>query len=105
MLVRVIDAASAANRAATQAAATDLGLRRHPTHRFGREVEPLAAAGPLWLTSDEVIAHLTGQVGAQVTVTLEIEAHLPDGASAQIVRSVTENSWTLKLGTHGFEKE
>jgi hypothetical protein len=52
-----------------------------------------------------VITHLTGQVGAPVTVTLEIEAHLPDGASAQIVRSVTENSRTLYPDGRGFEKE
>jgi len=44
-------------------------------------------------------------VGAEVTVILEIEAALPDGASDQIVRTVTENSRTLKFTTHGFESE
>lgn len=53
----------------------------------------------------EVIAHLVGQVGADVAVTLEIEALLPDGASDQIVRTVTENSRTLKFKSHGFERE
>jgi hypothetical protein len=55
--------------------------------------------------ADEVVAHLVGQVGAEVTVTLEIEASLPDGASTQIVRTVTENSRTLKFTSHGFEGE
>ena len=55
--------------------------------------------------ADEVIAHLVGQVGAEVTVTLEIEATLPQGASDQVVRTVTENSRTLKFTTHGFEHE
>ena len=55
--------------------------------------------------ADEVIAHLAGQMGAEVTVTLEIEATLPDGASDQIVRTVTENSRTLKFDSQGFEKE
>jgi len=55
--------------------------------------------------AEEVIAHLSGQVGADVTVTLEIEATLPDGASEQIVRTVTENSRTLKFSNHGFERE
>lgn len=55
--------------------------------------------------AEEVIAHLAGQVGATVTVTLEIEATLPKGAPEQIVRTVTENSRTLKFGSHGFEKE
>lgn len=55
--------------------------------------------------ADEVIAHLAGHVGAEVTVTLEIEAKFPDGASEQIVRVVTENSQTLKFTSHGFESE
>ncbi len=52
-----------------------------------------------------MIAHLVGQVGAEVTVTIEIEASLQDGASDQIVRTVTENSRTLKFRSHGFESE
>ncbi|MBN1883904.1 MAG: DUF499 domain-containing protein [Candidatus Krumholzibacteriota bacterium] len=55
--------------------------------------------------ADEVISHLAGQVGAEVTVTLEIEATLTSGASDQIVRTVTENSRTLKFTSQGFEKE
>lgn len=55
--------------------------------------------------ADEVIAHLAGQVGAEVTVTIEIEARLPGGASDQLVRIVTENSRTLKFDSQGFEKE
>jgi len=64
--------------------------------RTGRDASRIA---------DEVIAHLVGQVGAKVTVTLEIEASLPDGASDQTVRTVTENSRTLKFANHGFESE
>lgn len=55
--------------------------------------------------ADELIAYLLGHVGTQVTVTLEIEASLPDGASDHIVRAVTENSRTLKFTNHGFESE
>ncbi|QDU83134.1 hypothetical protein Pla163_02310 [Planctomycetes bacterium Pla163] len=54
---------------------------------------------------DEVISHLVGLVGANVRVTLEIEAELPDGAPEHVVRTVTENSRTLKFGSHGFEAE
>ncbi|MCK5862812.1 MAG: ATP-binding protein, partial [Candidatus Hydrogenedentes bacterium] len=64
--------------------------------RVGRDASRIA---------DEVISHLAGQVGADVTVTLEIEASLPAGATDQIVRIVTENSCTLKFENHGFEKE
>jgi hypothetical protein len=55
--------------------------------------------------AEEVIAHLVGQPGAEVTVTLEIEARLPNGATEQTVRAVTENSRTLKFASHAFEKE
>ena len=55
--------------------------------------------------AEEVIAHLAGQVGAEVTVTLEIEAHMPEGASEHVVRTVTENARTLKFGTQAFEDE
>ncbi len=40
-----------------------------------------------------------------MTVTLEIEATIPTGASEQLVRTVTENSRTLKFGSFGFEED
>jgi len=64
--------------------------------RVGRDASRIA---------DEVIAHLAGQVGADVKVTIEIEATFPDGVSDQVVRTVTENSRTLKFTSHGFETE
>jgi hypothetical protein len=72
------------------------GTVRLDPARVGRDASRIA---------DEVIAHLAGQVGAEVTVTLEIEASLPDGASDQIVRTVTENSSALRFTSHGFESE
>ncbi|MFG0317921.1 MAG: ATP-binding protein, partial [Planctomycetota bacterium JB042] len=64
--------------------------------RVGRDASRIA---------DEVVAHLVGQVGADVRVTLEIEAALPDGATDQTIRTVTENSNALKFTSHGFESE
>jgi len=55
--------------------------------------------------AEEVIAHLAGLTGADLKVTLEIEASMPDGAPDNVVRTVTENSRTLKFTSHGFEKE
>ena len=55
--------------------------------------------------ADEVIAHLVGLVGSEVTVTLEIEAKIPSGAPDNVVRTVTENSRTLKFISQGFEEE
>jgi predicted AAA+ superfamily ATPase len=72
------------------------GSVRLDSARVGRDAGRIA---------DEVVSHLTGQVGAEVTVTLEIEALLPKGASDQVVRTVTENSRTLKFDSQGFEQE
>lgn len=55
--------------------------------------------------AEEVIAHLSGLVGAKVTVTLEIEAEIPSGVPENVVRTVTENARTLKFTSQGFEKE
>ena len=64
--------------------------------RVGRDASRIA---------DEVISHLSGLVGAKVTVTLEIQAEVPSGAPDNVVRTVTENSRTLKFTNQGFEKE
>ena len=64
--------------------------------RVGRDASRIA---------DEVISHLSGLVGARVTVTLEIEAEVPSGAPDHVVRTVTENSRTLKFTNQGFEQE
>jgi hypothetical protein len=85
----------------TTAGSAALSRRFHGTvaldpTRVGRDASRIA---------DEVIAHLSGLVGAEVRVTLEIEAEIPSGAPDQVVRTVTENSRTLKFMSHGFEKE
>ncbi|MBA2447798.1 MAG: hypothetical protein H0V51_07215 [Chloroflexi bacterium] len=54
--------------------------------------------------ADEVIAHLTGLVGANVEVTLEIHAEIPDGVPDHVVRTVTENCRPLRFTTFGFEE-
>ena len=56
--------------------------------------------------ADEVLSHLVGLVGSSVRVTLEIEAQIPAGAPDNVVRTVTENSRTLKFANNsGFEME
>jgi predicted AAA+ superfamily ATPase len=72
------------------------GSVRLDSARVGRDAGRIA---------EEVIAHLLGQMGAEVGVTLEIDARLPNGAADQLVRTVTENSRTLKFDSHGFEAE
>jgi predicted AAA+ superfamily ATPase len=63
--------------------------------RLGRDAGQIA---------EEVVQHLTKIVGAEVRVTLEVDADLPDGASDKLVRDVTENCRTLKFSNYGFEE-
>jgi hypothetical protein len=69
------------------------------------ELEPGRAGRDAGRIADEVIAHLVALVGANVRVTLEIEAEIASGAPDNVVRTVTENSRTLKFTNYGFEKE
>jgi hypothetical protein len=53
-----------------------------------------------------VVTHLVGLVGSSVRVTLEIEADIPGGAPDNVVRTVSENSRTLRFTSNsGFETE
>lgn len=63
--------------------------------RLGRDAAKIA---------EEVVQHLTGLVGAEVNITIEIQANLPDGANEKLVRDVTENCRTLKFTDYGFEE-
>src|ERR1017187_10281259 len=69
-------------------------------------LDPARAGRDAGRIADEVITHLVGLVGSKVQVTLEIEAEIPEGASDNVVRTVTENSRTLKFASNsGFETE
>jgi len=72
------------------------GSVRVDSTRVGRDAARIA---------DEVISHLVGQLGAEVTVTIEVDAKLPNGATEQLIRTVTENCRTLKFDNQGFEQE
>ena len=64
--------------------------------RVGRDASKIA---------EEVITHLVGLMRANVRVTLEISADIPEGTPEQVVRTVTENGRTLKFSNMGFELE
>lgn len=53
--------------------------------------------------AEELSVHLSGLVGSEVELTLEIGARLPDVVPEKVVRTVTENARTLKFGSKGFE--
>ena len=54
---------------------------------------------------EEVIERLTGLTGCDVEIKIEIQAHLPGGFDEATIRTVSENSRTLKFEQHGFETD
>jgi len=64
--------------------------------RVGRDAGKIA---------EEVISHLQGLVGGNVSVSLEISADVANGVPDHVVRIVTENCRTLKFTSQGFERE
>lgn len=69
------------------------------------ELDPARVGRDASRIAEEVIAHLSGLIGSNVKVTLEIEAQIPGGTPDNVVRTVTENARTLKFSNQGFEKE
>ena len=61
-------------------------------------------AGRAGQIAEEVVQHLVGLLGVNVRVTIEIAAEIPDGAPDHVVRTVTENSRTLRFDSFGFEE-
>jgi len=55
--------------------------------------------------ADEVVQHLTALSGANVKITLEIEAEIPEGVPDEVFRTVMENCKTLKFKNQSFEPE
>ncbi|MES9965919.1 MAG: DUF499 domain-containing protein [Sedimenticola sp.] len=62
--------------------------------RLGREAGRIA---------EEILQHLSTLPGAEVRVSLEIHATVPNGASDEVQRVVTENCDVMKFKTYGFE--
>nr|PZN60295.1 MAG: hypothetical protein DIU62_14770 [Pseudomonadota bacterium] len=78
----------------------------NPTRFHGTvRLDPARVGRDAARVAEEVLSHLTGLVGADVDVSLEITAHVPGGVPEKVVRVVTENARTLKFEHQGFEKE
>jgi hypothetical protein len=81
-------------------------LPPQPRRFFGTvEVDAVRLGSEAGKISENVVAHLAGLPKAKVRITLEVEAEIPEGASDQVVRIVTENCRTLKFKNQGFEVE
>ena len=63
------------------------------------------AARDFGKVAEEVLDHLTTLPKAKVTVTVDIQAEVPDGVEDRVRRIVSENCRTLKFESHDFEKD
>lgn len=83
-----------------------LNTPRPPTRFQGAvQLDPTRLSSQAGKIAEEVITHLQSLMGANVTVTLEIEANVPGGVPENVIRIVTENARTLKFVQQGFESE
>lgn len=81
-------------------------VKKQPKRFFGTvKLEPNRMATQVGQINSEVLAHLTGLVGAEAEVLLDIQISVPDGAPDDVRRIVEENCRTLKFEQHGFEEE
>ena len=78
-----------------------------PPKRFHGSVrmDPLRLGRDAGQIAEAVVQHLSTLHDAEVEITLEIQATMPDGAPEKTVRTVSENARTLKFTTQGFEEE
>jgi hypothetical protein len=68
------------------------------------QLDPIRTGQEAASVAESVIAHLAGLDGANVKVSLEIEAEMPEGAPDRVVRIVIENGNVLKFENQGFEE-
>jgi predicted AAA+ superfamily ATPase len=105
--VTAVDAAGApSERPGTSSGPTTLTEVPKAKRFHGTVVlEPTRVGRDAGRIADEVLSHLAGLVGADVTVTLEIEADVPAGVPDNVVRTVMENARVLKFKSQEFETE
>ena len=75
------------------------------TRYYGRvTVDPQRVNKEIGIIVEEVIERLTAQVGCEVEISLEVTAKLPAGFDDTTVRTISENSRTLKFDHYSFEE-
>jgi predicted AAA+ superfamily ATPase len=83
---------------------TPLTPEKVTSRYYGRvEIDPQRVHKDMGLIVEEVIERLTGLVGCEVEITVEVSAHLAEGFDESTIRTISENSRTLKFEHYGFE--
>ena len=68
-----------------------------------KQIDPQRAMRDLSSIADEIIVPLASLPGTNVEITIQISSHCATGFDDDTIRTVIENSGTLKLDDHGFE--
>ncbi len=77
-----------------------------PSRFYGSvSVDPQRVNRELGMIVEEVIQRLTSLTGCDVEITLEIHANRPEGFDEATIRTISENSRTLKFNGYHFEGE
>ena len=96
---------------AAPSGATSAPASAHPTQKLQRfhgsvRLDPKRLGTSSASIGDEILQHLEGLPDADVTVTLDIEARVPDGIPDKIVRDISENAKVLGFEEgYGFEED
>lgn len=73
---------------------------------YGRvSIDPQRVNKDVGLIVEEVIERMSSELNCEVEITMEIRANKPDGFDESKIRTVSENSRTLKFDDFGFEEE
>ncbi len=73
---------------------------------YGRaSLDPQRVNREMGLIVEEVIERLTSLIECEVEISIEINANLPEGFDEATIRTISENSRTLKFKQYGFETE
>ncbi|MFQ5401743.1 MAG: DUF499 domain-containing protein [Anaerolineae bacterium] len=76
------------------------------TRYYGRvQIDPQRVNKDMGLIVEEVIERLASLVGCEVDISLEIHARQPEGFDEATIRTISENSRTLKFVHFEFEQE
>jgi len=86
------------------------GERVRPPRKIRRfygtvDIDPMRAGRDAASIAESVIQHLGLEKDAEVKVTIEIVANMPNGAGERTIRTVSENCKTLKFKQFDFEEE
>lgn len=68
------------------------------------KIDPVTLVSDIDKIAKEIIQHLEGLVSADLEITLDIHAKVPDGIPDDVVRTVTENSRTLNFDSSEFDE-